>query len=156
MRILENRTESVFKQSPGYTKNVICSQVSDSAPIRELPDTLRGEQWAFVQVPFLELKKEMKKIVRGEIFGSTPNVNVLSKSIEPDTLIPGIVVISCRAFPLAAWTDSHEIAAISTYPAENCLVVEFGINERWRYGRYRPNEAAIKEAQAWESAKRRV
>jgi len=34
--------------------------------------------------------------------------------------------------------------------------VEVSLLKRWRYGRYRPNDAAIREAQAWESAKKRV
>merc|ERR1711998_408000 len=107
-------------------------------------------------MPFSELKKEMKKIVRGEIFGSCPDIAMLSESISPNTIIPGVIVLSRRAFPLAAWTHSNEIAAISTYPAENCLVIDYGLNQRWRYGRYRRNDAAIREARAWESAKRRA
>ena len=37
-----------------------------------------------------------------------------------------------------------------------CLVLETGVNERFRYGRYRRTPESTAEAQAWEDAKRSV
>lgn len=39
-------------------------------------------------------------------------------------------------------------------PERRCLVLDAGINERWRYGAVAPGAAAAEEATAWESAKK--
>lgn len=41
-------------------------------------------------------------------------------------------------------------------PDRACLVLETGVNERFRYGRYRRTPESTAEAQAWEEAKRGV
>ena len=37
-----------------------------------------------------------------------------------------------------------------------CLVLESGVNQRWKYGSYRRSLEASAEAQAWEEAKAAV
>lgn len=34
-----------------------------------------------------------------------------------------------------------------------CLILESGVNQRWRYGSYRRSPETTAEAQAWEEAK---
>lgn len=75
------------------------------------------------------------------------------KDLKPSTLIPGVAVFSRRAIPLAAWTNALELAALNADVERSCLILETGVNDRWRYGAYRRSEAADQEAQAWERAK---
>jgi hypothetical protein len=35
----------------------------------------------------------------------------------------------------------------------SCLILETGVNQRWRYGGWRPSPDSIEEAQGWEEAK---
>jgi len=153
INLLRERQVTTLQESPGFYFGGVYPTAFEAPTTSKLPDALRGDQWAFVQLSFFELQDEIAKIVEGEIFGSTPNLQCISKSCSSETIIPGVVVCSPRAFPLAAWTNSHELAAVSTDFDRNCLVIDFGINQRWCYGSYRPSEAAIKEAEAWEKTK---
>ena len=49
-----------------------------------------------------------------------------------------------------------ELAAVMADAERACLVLETGVNERFRYGRYRRTPESTAEAQAWEEAKRGV
>jgi hypothetical protein len=66
------------------------------------------------------------------------------------------VVFSRRALPLAAWTNGLEIAAVKADVARSCLILETGVNQRWKYGSWRPTEDSIGEAEGWEIAKEGV
>ena len=55
---------------------------------------------------------------------------------------------------MAAWTAGYEVASLTADPERRCLVLDAGINERWRYGAVAPGAAAAEEATAWESAKK--
>lgn len=62
----------------------------------------------------------------------------------------GVAVFSRRALPLAAWTNGLDIAAVKADVDRSCLVLETGINQRWRYGSWRASPDSIEEAQNWE------
>ena len=49
-----------------------------------------------------------------------------------------------------------ELAAVVADPDRACLILETGVNERFRYGQYRRTPESTEEAQAWEEAKRGV
>ena len=54
---LEDRTDSVYRLHPGYSdKASTLFSVELGAP-QELPDALRGEKWAFVQLPLATLQQ---------------------------------------------------------------------------------------------------
>lgn len=76
-------------------------------------------------------------------------------SLSMDTMIPGVSVYSRRAEPLAAWMSGLEVSRITADFDRSCLILETGVNERWRYGGYRPSEESIAQAQYWEKAKQR-
>lgn len=153
LALLEARLESVYKQHPGYNNAVVRKFDQTISPPIELPDAFRGEMWAFVQLPLWELQKETREVEEGKLFGSSFHVENYSK-IQRNALIPGVAVFSGRAGPLAAWTNGLELAAISTDVRRACLVLETGIDTRWRYGSYKQNKAVDQEAQAWEKAKK--
>lgn len=153
--LLKERISTTLTLNPSFTtKNERVSKSNQL--VQRLPDALRGDRWAFVQLPLGDLILESSKIQEGEIFGACPKLKWLNKDLPNTTIVPGIVVYSERAFPLAAWTNSHELAEISHQNEENCVAIDFGINKRWLYGRYRSNQAAKREAEEWERAKNKA
>ena len=60
---------------------------------------------------------------------------------------------SRRAVPLAAWTAGLELANVAADAERACLVLETGVNARWRYGNYRRSPENTADARAWEAAK---
>ena len=65
----------------------------------------------------------------------------------------GVAVYSARAEPLAAWTAGWELANLAADADRACLVLETGVNARWRYGSYRRTPENTAEARAWQDAK---
>ena len=68
----------------------------------------------------------------------------------------GVAVFSKRAVPLAAWTSGFELAALVADTDRACVILETGVNQRWRYGSYRRNPETNAEARQWEDAKKLV
>eukprot|EP00889_Picochlorum_renovo_P006800 jgi/Picre1/33830/NNA_001309.t1 len=122
----------------------------------ELPDALRGESWSFVQLPLGALKGEFNEVLEGNAFGNTLDIASLGLDVDDDTLIPGVAVYSRRANPLAAWTNGLELAAVVADTERAFLVLETGVNERWKYGAYNRTQEATEEARAWEQVKQDV
>ncbi|CAI5975136.1 unnamed protein product [Closterium sp. NIES-64] len=121
----------------------------------DLPDTLRGEQWAFVQLPLSGILEEMQRVRAGDMFGSVLDLAAMGlASLPPDSMVPGVAVASTRATPLAAWTSALELASLRVDPSKACLLLATGVADTWRYAFYRRSMAADAEARAWEEAKR--
>jgi len=152
--LLKERMTTTLKENPGFTPGNNYSLTTNNPIIKNLPDALRGDRWAFVQLPYSVLIEETEKIFQGEIFGSCPKLKWIQKEMKSETVVPGVVVYSERAFPLAAWTNSHELAEISCDYENDCIMIDLGINQRWLYSRYRSSQAAKREAQEWEKYKR--
>merc|ERR1712187_367137 len=156
MYLLEERIDTVYKKSSGYIETNTTAYTFEKAIPRDLPDALRGEQWTFIQLSASKLEKETQKIEQKKIFGSKLAFNVITTYVKSKTYIPGVAVFSSRAVPLAAWTNCLEIAALSADIEKSSLVLETGIDQRWKYGSYRRSESADQEALAWEIAKKTV
>jgi hypothetical protein len=150
---LEERVESVYKAHPGYSDKAATLFTLDLGAPDELPDALRGEAWSFVQLPLSALQGEMGAVEGGRAFGSGLDLGRLGVAVGPDALIPGVTVYSRRADPLAAWTNGLELAALRADTDRAFLILETGVNQRWRYGAYRRTLETTAEAQAWEEAK---
>jgi hypothetical protein len=88
------------------------------------------------------------------MFGSTFSLASAGLSDLPsDVLVPGVAVFSRRSLPMAAWTNGLEIAAVKADVERSCLILETGVNQRWRYGGWRPSPDSVEEAEGWEEAK---
>lgn len=153
---LEERTESVYKVHPGYSEKAATLFTLDLGPPDELPDALRGEAWSFVQLPLGALGGELQAVEAGRAFGSSLDLQQLGLETSDDALIPGVTVYSRRADPLAAWTNGLELAAVKADTERAFLILETGVNQRWRYGGYRRTLESTTEAEAWEEAKKAV
>ena len=153
---LEDRIESVYKKHPGYTDKASTLFSLDLGAPNELPDMLRGESWSFVQLPLGALRGELEAVEAGRAFGSTLDTKSLGLDVNEETLIPGVAVYSRRADPMAAWTNGLELAALVADTDRAFLILETGVNERWRYGGYKRTLETTAEAQAWEDAKQAI
>lgn len=78
------------------------------------------------------------------------------RAMQHYCLAPGVAVFSRRALPLAAWTNGLEIAAVKADVQRSCLILETGVNQRWRYGGWKPSPDFVEEAEGWEEAKEGV
>lgn len=92
-----------------------------------LPDALRGDKWAFVSLEASAFSDMSEwDISFGEAFGLS------MVGLTPETSIPGLIIYSSRATPLAAWMSGLELAYLrfdsSSRPS---LLLETGENESW-------------------------
>ena len=136
-RWLEDRRENVYPNEPGYQESASPSVAKPLEVVNPLPDALRGQQWALVTLP-AEAFKEMDEwdIWFGEAFP------LEMADLSPDTQIPGFIIYSSRATPLAAWMSGLEIAAVraareeaTNYVSGNTdtarLLMDTGTIETW-------------------------
>jgi hypothetical protein len=69
----------------------------------------------------------------------------------------------CYHLPDACITllASHHItpcctAGVKADVERSCLILETGVNQRWRYGGWRPSPDSVEEAEGWEEAKQGI
>ncbi|CAI5465401.1 unnamed protein product [Closterium sp. Yama58-4] len=155
LRWLDERYDAVYRVQPNFQANAPPLLQLEAAAPQDLPDTLRGEQWAFVQLPLSGILEEMQRVRAGDMFGSVLDLAAMGlASLPPDSMVPGVAVASTRATPLAAWTSALELASLRVDPSKACLLLATGVADTWRYAFYRRSMAADAEARAWEEAKR--
>ncbi|PSB00862.1 Tab2/Atab2 family RNA-binding protein [Merismopedia glauca] len=122
---LQHRMTEVYPQHPNYQGNPNPSvQLPPPVPIG-LPDALIGEKWAFVTLTVADFQ-EMPEwdISFGEGFPL--------ETLAPTTPIPGAIVYSSRAMPLAGWMSGIEPASIKFTPApQSQLLLETGGSDSW-------------------------
>ncbi|KAK9865058.1 hypothetical protein WJX84_004750 [Apatococcus fuscideae] len=154
---LEERIEKVYKQEPGYQAGQASLFTLDPGAPEDLPDNLRGERWGFVQLPLSDLQSELSLLSRGNMFGATIPLDATACADLPeDTLIPGVVVFSRRADAIAAWLNGYEVCNLVADADRAGLILETGVNRRWRHGRYARSDESTNEAVAWEKVKKEV
>jgi hypothetical protein len=150
-RWLTDRLAHVYPQEPGYQGGLIPSVKYGVDAVAPLPDALRGDRWSFVSLPvatFADLDEWDCS------FGESFPLGMFD--LAPETPIPGLLIYSARALPLAAWMSGLDLAAIALDggpPAS--LVLETGIADRWLLSPL-PNTDLITEVKAFEDAKARA
>eukprot|EP00252_Welwitschia_mirabilis_P014876 TRINITY_DN32932_c0_g1_i1.p1 TRINITY_DN32932_c0_g1~~TRINITY_DN32932_c0_g1_i1.p1 ORF type:complete len:394 (-),score=59.31 TRINITY_DN32932_c0_g1_i1:269-1450(-) len=154
MRWLEERYESIYMSHPGFQEGVKPLPAVDNPFPLALPESLQGERWAFVQLSFEALQEEIATVQNGSVFGSVLDLNLLGIECSDDILIPGIAVASSRAMPLAACTNSLEIASIDVDIQRGCLTLSAGVSKKWIYAYYKKSKETDMEAEAWVEAKK--
>jgi hypothetical protein len=126
-RWLKERIETVYPEHPGYQEGSNASIIFPTTPPQRLPDALQGQKWQLVSLPASAFD-EMNEwsIDFGEAF---PLKNA---GLQPDTIVPGLIIYSPRAVAMAAWMSGLELAAVKldeeTAPI---LVLETGVLDRW-------------------------
>lgn len=150
-RWLEERMREVYPKHPGFQANVPnpSVQMPTQAP-EPLPDALVGQQWAFVSLEasgFAEMHEW--EIDFWEAF---PLKNM---GITPDTMIPGLIIFSPRALPLAGWLSGLDLASIKIDSEKDRLLLETGVSDRWILANLK-DRALLAEAKGFEQAKQKA
>lgn len=124
---LQQRLEQVYPTLPGFQPGANPSVSFPTMPPQALPDALMGEQWQFVTLEasaFAEMNEW--SIDFGEAFPLS------LAGVAPETPIPGLLIFSSRAVPLAAWMSGLELACVTIDDEPSpWLLLETGLNDRW-------------------------
>lgn len=115
-----------------------------------LPDALVGQRWAFVSLEaaaFADMAEwEMD-------FGEAFSLDMFG--LQPDTLVPGLIIYSSRAVPLAAWLSGLELAFLRFNESPAQLVLETGAYDAWILANLTTKELQA-EGKAFEVAKQQA
>lgn len=144
---LDQRYAEVYPQEEGYQASDNPSVQYMPDPALVLPDALEGERWAFVNLAASDFADmDEWDIGFGESFS-------LKGLVEPDQKIPGMLIFSRRANPLAAWMSGLELAYLKFDGGPpTSMVLETGVSDRWLLAAVN-NKTTIEEAKAFEAAK---
>lgn len=127
---MRERAEQVYPQETQFTYSPEPPVDPDPPDPIRLPDKLQGERWAFVTLRAEDLREaDAWPIEFGELFPvawDTLTPDTLAPVVR-STLIPGLVITSQRALPMAAWMSGMEPAYLSV--ADRRLLLEAGLND---------------------------
>ncbi|BAZ43576.1 hypothetical protein NIES4102_05770 [Chondrocystis sp. NIES-4102] len=153
---LEERNHDFYPQETGYdlkTANTPSVQYPPLNPI-PLPDAVRGDQgdkWTFVSLAARDFE-EMKEW--DIAFCDSFSLSLLD--IAANTIIPGLIIYSPRANPLAAWMSGLEMGYLQLEKdLRPQLRLETGLSDSWTLVNL-TNQATLKQAQDFEIAKEKA
>jgi hypothetical protein len=144
---LDERMSQVYPNEPNYqpTNNPSVQVFSD--PPQPLPEALIGEKWALVDLVASQFD-EMNEWQIG--FGDAFPLAMVG--VTPEMQIPGLILYSARAVPMAAWMSGLEVVSVRYQPApKSNLLLETGATESWILARL--DENSRQEAARFEAAK---
>ena len=148
---LQQRLQEVYPTLPGFQPGTNPSVSFAKTPPQPLPDALLGEKWQFVTLPVSTLTELNEWTID---FGEAFPLGLVG--LAPDAQIPGLLIFSTRATPLAAWMSGLEVAGVrfdTDYPTR--LLLETGLNDRWNLATL-ANPKVQAEAQNFETAKQQA
>ena len=150
-RWLSERMQEVYPNHPGFQANVPnpSVQMPTQAP-ESLPDALVGQQWAFVTLEASAFEEMHEWEI--DFQEAIPMKNI---GITPDTKIPGLIIFSPRALPLAGWLSGLDLASIKIDTEKDRLLLETGVSDRWILANLK-DRALLAEAKAFEQAKQKA
>ncbi|MEH2307799.1 Tab2/Atab2 family RNA-binding protein [Nostoc sp.] len=148
---LEERIKEVYPQEAGYQGGTNPSVRLEKPLPQRLPDALEGQQWVFVTLDAADLAEMPEwEIGFGEAFPLE-----LAK-VSPEARIPGILIFSPRALPLAGWMSGLELAFLRFDTSEEPrLLLETGVNESWIVANIKKPQV-LAEAKGFEEAKQKA
>lgn len=148
---LQQRMEDVYPKEPGYQSDTNPSVRLESPAPQRLPDALTGQQWMFVTLEASAFE-EMHEWNIG--FGEAFPLQMVC--LAPETKIPGVIIFSPRAVPLAAWMSGLELAflKLDTVPLSR-LLLETGATDSWILANLK-NPQTEAEAIKFEEAKQKA
>lgn len=148
---LQQRFAEVYPEHPGFQPGANPSVTFPDTMPQSLPDALRGQKWAFVTLEasvFADMREW--SIDFGESFP------LKLAGISPDTVIPGVVIFSPRAVPMAAWMSGLEVAFLKVEDGKPArLLIETGVSDRWNLAAL-PKGVLETEARNFETAKQKA
>jgi RNA-binding protein Tab2/Atab2 len=123
---IQERLQQVYPQMETYQAGGNPSVILPEVPAQALPDALIGERWAFVTLE----AAAFTDMPEWEI-GFSEAFPPMMFDLAADTPIPGLMIYSSRALPLAAWMSGLELAFLRFNPTPPQLVLETGANDSW-------------------------
>ncbi len=154
-QLLQQRLQEVYPKLEGFqpgqvnpVASVVSYQVSPPLP---LPDALRGDRWALVSLEVSAFDDMPDWAID---FRDAFPLSLLN--LDLTTPIPGIIIFSSRALPLAGWLSGIEIAFLKYAPGKPAqLVLETGADDRWTLATF-TDPKICQEAERFEAAKQQA
>jgi len=114
-----------------------------SEAVKPLPDALRGDRWTFAMLPVAELENaESWDIDFGELFPLP--------QLDQELGIPGLIIFSSRANPLAGWMSGVDPVSIAC--VKDQLVLSANAEAQWSLSKIKDMASAQQFEQAKQTA----
>jgi RNA-binding protein Tab2/Atab2 len=148
---LKQRMEEVYPQEPGYQGGTNSSVRLEQPLPQRLPDALEGQQWTFVTLQ----GGDFADMPEWEIgFGESFPLELAQ--VSPETRIPGVLIFSPRALPVAGWMSGLELAYLRIDTSLGTrLILETGATESWILENIK-NPRILAEAKDFEETKQKA
>lgn len=130
---LETRERDVYPSMAGYRK-----PRPEPQPIKlpvKLPEQLRGEQYAFVTLPYAEFAAGGS--ITDDNIGFGTLCPLPSDGLPPDLMVPGIAIFSKRAPAIAAWLTGVDLAFVKAVLESREILLEVGLDTQYLLARMR-------------------
>lgn len=147
---MQQRLEQEYPKLPGFQPGVNPTVSFGTTPALALPDALVGQKWALVTLPALAFD-DLGDWDIG--FGESFPLSLIG--LAADAVIPGLVIFSGRATPLAAWMSGLELGYFKLDSDPPRLLLETGVSDRWILANL-VNASLQTEATNFETAKRQA
>jgi hypothetical protein len=155
-RWLAQRLDEFYPNQPGYDTASAKSASVQYPPLNAipLPDAVRGDKgdkWAFVSLEASAFE-EMNEwdIAFGEAFPLS------LADVTPEMKIPGLIIFSSRALPLAGWMSGLELAFLKLEGGSRPIVrLETGASDSWILASL-TDPKTLAEAKGFEEAKQKA
>lgn len=148
---LQQRLEEEYSRHPGFQPGANSSVSFAATAAQSLPDALVGQKWAFVSLEARALEDMNEWAIDfSEAFPlSLPE-------LPPDAIVPGLIIFSSRAVPMAGWMSGLELGYLK-FDRESAprLLLETGVSDRWILANLN-NSQLWAEAQNFETAKQQA
>ena len=153
---LEARIKDVYPQEAGFDLKTANTPSVQYPPLNaiSLPDAVkgdRGDKWLFVSLA----ASDFNDMQDWEIdFAESFALSLLD--ITPDTIIPGLIIYSPRATPLAAWMSGLEMGYLNLEKnARPQMRLETGLSDSWTLINL-TNPETVKQAEDFDKAKQKA
>lgn len=151
-RWLQQRIKNFYPNQPGYQPGSEATSFIRYQPEtpQALPDALEGQKWAFVSLEAAAFEEMAEWDID---FGEAFPLSMME--LAPDTRIPGVIIFSSRATPVAAWMSGLELAFVRFDEPSARLILETGESDSWILANLKDSQTLM-EAKGFESAKEKA
>ncbi len=149
---LQQRMEQVYPNEPGYQGGTNPSVRLEAPLPQRLPDALEGQKWGFVTLSAADFA-----VMHEWEIGFGQGFPLELAQVSPETRIPGVLIFSPRALPLAGWMSGLELAWLKfqSSPQGGRLLLETGATESWILANI-TNPEMLAQVKGFEEAKQKA
>ena len=153
---LNDRLVNFYPQESGFDLKTANTASVQYPPLNAipLPDAVkgdRGDKWTFVSLAAADFDD-----MQDWDIGFQESFALSLLDIKPDTAIPGLIIYSPRATPLAAWMSGLEMGYLQLEKSVRPqLRLETGVSDSWTLINL-TNKETVKQADEFETAKQKA